>query len=339
MSKLFVQNKAKLKKSDRVTAKTIDEHRADVLKRGKKFRYPIQYAKHHLVLIAISIGVIIIVGFAVGLWGVLYVAQDTGDISFRVSQILPLPVAKVDGEMVKYGDFLILYRSSIRPIERQNGVLDDSDDARMIRNHYKRMALDEAGRYVFARKLARELGISVSREEIEALSREYRMINGVEKDRASFLKIVYDNFGLRANEYYRLIEMSALRRKVAAEIDTQANELAGKVIAELEANGGDFFALSEELAGKVNVEMLSAAEGDFALDGGRAEAARGLDVGVISNKIVSKNGNGYYFVKLISREGEMIEYASIEIPFMEFERRFSELSNNGRIREFIRIEG
>lgn len=339
MNKLFTQNKAKLKKSDRVTTKTIEEHREDVLKRGKKFRYPIQYAKHHLVLIAISIGVIVTVGFAVGLWGVLYVAQDTGDISFRVTQILPLPVAKVDGEMVRYGDFLIFYRSSIRPIERQNGVLDDSDDARMIRNHYKRMALDEAGKYVFARRLARELGISVSREEVEALSREYRMVNGVEKDRTSFLKIVYDNFGLREHEYYRLIEMSALRRKVAAAIDTQANELAESVAAELRANGGNFFTLSEDLAGKVNVETLTAAEGEFTLDGGRAEVARGLEVGGISDKIVSKNGNGYYFVKLVSREGGVIEYVSVEIPFTEFERRFAELSSNGKIREFIRIEG
>jgi hypothetical protein len=339
MNKLFVQNKAKLKKSDRVTAKTIEEHREDVLKRGKKFRYPIQYAKHHLVLIAVSIGMIVVVGFAVGLWGVLYAAQDTGDIAFRITQILPLPVARVDGEMVRYGDFLIFYRSSIRPIERQNGLPEDSDDARMIRNHYKRMALNEAMKYAYARRLARELGITVTHEEVELLSREYRVINGVEKDNVSFLKIVYDNFGLREHEYYRLIEMSALRRRVAAEIDTQAGELAVKVERELETNGGNFFALSEELADKVNVETLAVGEGEFALDGGRAEVARGLEVGWVSDKFVSKNGNGYYFVKLIGREEGRIEYASIEIPFTEFERRFSELSNNGRIREFIRIDG
>jgi hypothetical protein len=341
MNKLFTQNKAKLKKTDKVTTKSLDRHREDVLKRGKRFRYPIQYAKHHLVLIALSIGAVVIVGFGAALWGFLYLGQDTGDIAFRITQILPFPVARVDGELVNYGDYLILYRSSIKPIERQSGTYVDVEDAASIRSHYKRMSLDEAEKFAYASKLAKGLGVSVSREEVAELSREYRVVNGVEKDETSFMKIIYDNFGLRTQEYDRLIEMSALKRKVAAEIDDAGNNLTRRIQARLAENGGDMETLAsdEALGGGIFTETVDVKEGDFNLDGGRAEVARGLEVGEISDKFISKNGDSFYIVKLNSRDGANFEYSSIEIPFTEFEQRFSELKSNGKIREFINIEG
>ena len=47
-----------------VTQANLEESREEVLTKGKKFRYPFQYAKHRLIINAILIGLIALGAFA-----------------------------------------------------------------------------------------------------------------------------------------------------------------------------------------------------------------------------------------------------------------------------------
>ena len=89
----------------------VEERREEVLAQGRKFKYPMQYAKHKLVINTVIVAVVAIVLMVVMGWMLLYKVQDTSEMIYRVTQVLPVPVAEVDGEKVRYSDYLMIFRN------------------------------------------------------------------------------------------------------------------------------------------------------------------------------------------------------------------------------------
>jgi hypothetical protein len=319
-------------------AATLEERREEVLAKGRRFRYPVQYAKHRIVIntVLIGLGVLLLAG------GLLYLAlyqwQDTGDIMFRIAKVLPVPVANVDGQDVRYSDYLMIYRSSIAPVEQQNGKLDSStDDGRFLIRHYKRSAMDDAESYALAMKFAEELGIAISREQVAEAVREYRMVGGVERSEESFNKIIRDNFGLSRAEYERLVVLSLMRKEVSARVDTEAGVTAEEV-ARLIGEGEEFREIAEQLGEAVIFEDSGGLVDNMNLDGGRAAVAAKMADGEASEMFISKNGDGYYFVKTVRKTETAVEYVSIRVPFREFSSILLSLREEGKIKEYISLE-
>ena len=134
----------------------VEERREEVLSKGRKFKYPLQYAKYRIVTLTIVISLVAIMLFGGFLYLSLYKWQSTDSVLYRLTQLVPLPVASVDGERVRYSDYLMIYKSTITPIEQQQGKLGNDKDASSMMNHYKRMSLTEAENYAYALKLAAE---------------------------------------------------------------------------------------------------------------------------------------------------------------------------------------
>ena len=82
----------------RITNETVAEHRERILAGGRKFKYPVQYARHKLVFNAIIISVAAAILLAVIAWWQLYPMQNSSALMYRITLLLPLPVAQVDGE-------------------------------------------------------------------------------------------------------------------------------------------------------------------------------------------------------------------------------------------------
>ena len=121
----------KLGKKGKTEAKTekekLDERREEVLARGRKFKYPLQYAKHKLVFNTIIIAFVAFVAIIVFGWAMLYKIQDTGDIIYRLTRVLPVSVANVSGEEVRFSDYLMIYRSSLGVVADQQVSNWDAD--------------------------------------------------------------------------------------------------------------------------------------------------------------------------------------------------------------------
>jgi len=327
----------KKKLSRQVSSATIEDHREEVLSKGRKFRYPFQYARHKLMINTIIIG-LVAVGFLMGFgWLMLYQFQSTSDVLYRFTKVIPVPVADVDGESVRFSDYLMIFKSSMTALESQEGPLSNSDEDNVTRTQYQRRALDNAIEFTHALRLARELGIEVTREQIEEAEREHRTVDGVERSEESFAKIIRVNFGLSVQEYERLLMLSLSRRAVAVEIDKEAARVAGEVEALLQKNGGKFGATAEALGEAVVYEETGELVSIMNLDGGRAGVAAELKVGEWSNRFLSRNGDGYYFVKLLAKEEGQVRYVSIQVPFGEFARVMQGLWDEGKITEFIEI--
>lgn len=327
----------KKKNTKKTEQEKVEERREEVLSKGRKFKYPLQWTRHRVVINAILISTVVIAMVVVGVWLALYKLNMTDELLFRITKIVPVPVATVDSENVPFSDYLMLYRSSMTSIERQSGSQFDESSLDQLRIEYKKSALSEAEKYTYAAKLARESGITVSNEEVETEFNRHLNIGGVERSEESFVKIIEDNFSLNKSEYERMLYLSLLKSKVEMDIDTTANEIAKEVEKLLAENGNDYKAVAEALGDKISYQETGGLVDSKNIDGGRATEAMKLEPGESSGKFISINGDGYYFVKLISKNASEVNFVSIRVPFTEFNKKFDQLQTDGLVTEYITL--
>ena len=326
------------KKDDKKTERQkVDERREEVLARGRKFKYPLQFTKYRVVVNTLLISIIVIAMLVFSGWLALYQFGMTSEMLYRVTKIVPVPAASIDGEKVLFSDYLMFYRSSITSIERQSGEVDLSGSFDELRLQYKRAALDEAEKYTYAAKLAREMNIAVTDEEVANEFARHLAIGGVNRSEEGFIKIINENFGLTKDEYEHMLYLTLLRAKVEGQIDENANKVAEKVESLLKSNGGDYQAVASALGPSIEYQETGGYVSNQNIDGGRASEAFKLEPGQQSGKFVSMSGDGYYFVKLLKKTDTEVNFVSIKVPFTEFNNRFNNLRETGAIEEFVRI--
>lgn len=327
----------KKKEEKKTESQKIEERRKEVLKKGRSFKYPLQFTKHAVVVWTIVISVVAVIILGVLGWAALYKFQNTDEFFYRVTQVLPVSVARVDERNARYSDYLMFYRSSMTAETRQTGSLDE-ESLKSLEKQYKRSALTQAEEYAYAEEIAESHGITVSDEEVEEEFLRHQKMGGSERSREAFLKIIEDNFDLSEREYLRILRLSLIRKKVEQEIDTKAKKVAEEVQAMIEDNDGDMTKVAEEMGDKVIFEETGGMVSSQNVDGGRAAMADSLEEGEVSERFLSSNGDGYYFVKLIEKGEGQVNFQSIKIEFSEFETEFQNLVDDGRVVELIQLE-
>ena len=326
------------KKEEKKTEKEkVEERREEILAKGRKFKYPLQWTRHRIVINTILITLVVFAMIFLGGWLALYRIGMTNELLFNITKVLPVSVASVDGEDVRFSDYLMLYRSSMTSIERQSGSQFDEESFNELRAEYKRTALTEAEKYAYSTKLARELNITVSPEEVAAEFDRHLKIGGVDRSEEGFIKIIRDNFSLDKSEYERMLYLTLIKAKVEMEIDKTANQIATKVETLLAKNDNDYKAVAEQLGDDIIYEETGGLVDSKNIDGGRATEAIKLEPGQSSNRFASMNGDGYYFVKLIDKTDSEVNFVSIKVPFTEFAKQFMALKEDDKISEYIEL--
>ena len=215
-------NLIKKKEEKKTEQEKVDERREEVLAAGRKFKYPLQWTKHRVVINTVLISLVVLAIIVTSGWLALYQFNMTDDMLFRITKVVPVPVATVDEESVRFSDYLMFYRSSLLSIERQSGQVDNDSSVEALRAQYMRSALSEAEEYAYANKLAKELNVTVSQEEVTKELERHLSLGGVERSEEAFLKIVKENFGLDKDEYEHMLYLTILKAKVEMEIDEAA---------------------------------------------------------------------------------------------------------------------
>ena len=333
----YIMNLLKKKDVKKTEQEKVEERREEVLAKGRKFKYPLQWTRHRIVINTILISVIVLAMIIVGGWLALYRLNMTDDLLFRITEIFPLPVATVDSENVRFSDYLMFYRSSMTSIERQSGSQFDESSFNELRNEYKLSALSEAEKYTYALKLAKELNIDVTQEEVSTEFNRHLKVGGIDRSEEAFTKIIESNFGLTKSEYERMLYLTLVKAKVEMEIDKNANNIAKQVESILAESGNDYHSAAERLDGQIIYEETGGLVDSKNIDGGRATEAMKLEPGQSSGRFVSMNGDGFYFVKLINKTETEVNFVSIKVPFTKFDSNFAALREEGKIEEYIQI--
>lgn len=322
----------------RITNETVAEHRERVLAGGRKFKYPLQYTKHRVVIVTVMIVVsIVVITSAIGAWQ-LYGMQNTSKFMLRVTQVLPVPVAEADGAQVRYSDYLLELRSALHYLSTKEAVNFSSDDGKRQLDYQKRLALNKAIESTYVQKIANEQGVSVSDEELDGFVNKALENNqfGVTKD--MYQQVISDYYDWTFDDYRNSVRKQLLRKKLAAKVDTEGLQ---KIRAALDAlsGGADFAATAKEKS----EDVVSAANGgdmgfvskDVDDPSGLMVAAESLQNGQFSGVI--DGVDGFYIIKAYEKRDKEIKFAKIFVSYKTLNQQIANLKKDKKVKEYISV--
>lgn len=340
MKKLKLRRKQAEPTSTRITNDTVAEHREKILAGGRRYKYPLQYAKHKLVINAVIVAFsALVVLLALGWWQ-LYVVQNSSTFFYRITQAVPLPIASVDGASAKYSDYLLYYRPSEYYLNKYDEIKSNSEDGRLQLDYKKRDALDRAIADAYARTVAKQHNLSVTRDEVTEAITSLRESDDstltIDAVNASAQRV----FGMTEQDTRSQYRNSLLRSRAAFAIDDRARQTVKRVQAALKS--------SKDLS-KVADQINKAEEAsvEYGMSGlvNQSTIFSGLNVGDIADleddkihgPLKTATDDGYYFVEVVERNDTQISFAFLRVPLTEFKSRIAKFKEDGKITEYITI--
>ena len=81
----YIMNLLKKKPIKKTEQEKVEERREEVLAKGRKFKYPLQWTKHRIVVNTVLIGAVVLAVLVAGIWLALYRLNMTDDLLFRLT--------------------------------------------------------------------------------------------------------------------------------------------------------------------------------------------------------------------------------------------------------------
>ncbi|MEI7689639.1 MAG: peptidylprolyl isomerase [Candidatus Saccharibacteria bacterium] len=338
-NKLFKKNEEP--ESSRITSDTLADHREKILAGGRKFKYPIQYARHRLVINAIIISVAALIVVSVVGWWQIYPSQNTSEFVYRITRVLPLPVAEIDGQSVLYGDYLMKYLSSVHYLEQKEQVDLKTEDGKRQSKYMKQQSLDDAIADAYAFKLAGKLDLSVSDVELEAFLKSQRQSDQGEVSNQTYEAVIADYYNWSPDEYRYVTKNKLLRQKVAYEIDKNASSAVEKSVSAIAANSAiSLKNLATDISGQTGLNVTYGVSGwasRFNQDGGLSIEAAKMNKNQISSVVKPTTGDGYYLVKLLDINDSQVSYEYVHVPLSTFASDFKGVIDAGKVKKYISL--
>lgn len=242
------RKKASTTESDgqpRITTDTIAEHREEVIGSARKYIYPLQHSKHRILLISTSVLVAGVIGFFAYCTLSLYWLRGNSTFLYRVTQVLPFPVAKAGDDFVAYENYLFELRHYIHYYESQLKLDFNSVAGKAQLDAFQKQALDKVISDTYVKKLAEKYKVSVSDKEISDQIAIVREQNRLGSNDQVFEDVLRNYWGWSVEDFKRSLRSQLLAQKVVATLDTETKQRANSAIDELNA-GADFGAVAKK---------------------------------------------------------------------------------------------
>ena len=325
----------------RITNETVAEHREQILAGGRKFKYPVQYVRHKLVINAVLIVLASLVVMALVGWWQLYPMQNTSTLMYRVTRILPLPVAVVNGEPVQYSDYLVQYRLSEYYLGKYGEVKLDSQDGKRQLDYFKRQSMDKAIAVAYARQVARSHNITVTDEEVDSFIVKERNTASGTVSQETYDASIQMLYNQSPSDYRLTIENGILKNRVAFAIDDNAAAQAKQALSLAQQNAGDFAKVAGDMAnsqgGKVVAGQSGLVNNTSKFGGLRVADISQLANGTMSGVIKSETDDGYYIVKVTEKNDTQTNFTYVHIPLTQLTNDLARFKKEGKINEYIKL--
>lgn len=301
-----------------ITNDTIAEHREDVLSGARKYIYPLQQSKRRIVVLSSIIFILTVVGFFTYSLLNLYRLGSTSTLMYRVTQVVPFPVARVNGKFISYESYLFELRHYMHYYETQQKLSFETEEGQQQLVEFKKQAMEKVIDDAYIKQLADENGVSVNNQEVEQEIAVVRDQNRLGSSDQVFEDVLRDFWGWSVNDFKRSLKQQMLARKVASKLDTEAWDKAESALAELQ--GGAAF---EEVVKKYSEdEATKETGGDYGEP--IAQSNRDIPAKVTATVFDQEAGEfseiidtGYALeiVKTLGFEGDKAKAAHIQINF------------------------
>jgi SurA N-terminal domain/PPIC-type PPIASE domain len=322
----------------RITNDTVAEHREEVLSSARKYIYPLQHSKHRIVTISIALFALALVIFFTYTLLSLYKFQTTSTFVYRVTQIIPFPVARAGSDFVAYENYLFQVRRYTHYYQTQQDVDFDSQSGKDQLAGFKKRALQSVITDAYVKQLAKEKSISVSRGEVNdqiALLRAQNRLGGNDQ---VFEDVLKEFWGWSVADFRRQLQQELLTQKVVASLDTEAQAKAKAAEVQL-AGGADFAAVAKEYS---EDEATKAGGGEY---GAMIERSnREIPPQIIDELFKLQPGQtsriiqtptGLEIVKIYENSGGKVRAAHILFKFQPIENYTRQIEKDQKTRKFI----
>ena len=336
------QTEAALSNVPRITNETVAEHREEVLKGARKYKYPLEHSKHRIVIVSSVLLVAALIGFFVYTGMSLYRYQSTSLFMYRVSQVLPLPVAKAGGRWVSYESYLFELRRVMHYYETQQQVDFTTDTGKQQLETYRPRALEQVIAFAYVKDLAAQNNVRVTEQEVNDAIAVLRTQNQLAAGDDELEAVMQKFFGWSLGDLRRQLRDELLAQKVAAKLDTAAFSKAQNVVLQLK-NGTDFAALAAQASDDANTKANGGQYTDAAISMKSQEVPPQvvrelgkLQPGAVSGIITTPTS--FEVVKLLSKENGAYKAAHIQITFSPIESFVQPLQKKNPPKKFIKVE-
>lgn len=323
----------------RITNETVAQHRERILAGGRKFKYPLQYTKHRVLIISSAILVVALIGlFGFATWQ-LYGAQNVSAFMYRLTTVVPFPVANVEGQVVRYSDYLRELRSSIHYFSTKEAVNFSSDDGKRQLEYQKRLALNKSTEAAFIKKLAKENDVAVSRQEVNDFVAAQISSNKLGLTEDAYKQIIRNYYDWSLDEYKQSIHNQLLQKKVAAKVGIEERAKIESLLAQL--NAGVAFA---EVAKSSEDVTAAAAGGDI----GAFNLSDNDPNGILTIASQMKQGEtsqiiegvtGFYIINITAKPSDKeVRISAIYVAYKNLQQMLETFRQDGKIDEYIKVD-
>lgn len=347
LHKLKESVKARRKNADaidgkvpRITNKTVAEHREEVIGSARKFILPLQQSKHKVVLFSVGLFIAAVLGFFAYCTLALYRFQSSGTFLYRVTQVIPFPIARSGSQFIAYENYLFELRHYKHFYENQQELDFDSEAGQRQLAEFKQRALDKVINDAYIKQLANQNGISVSDQEVEDEIRIVRSQNRLGNSKEVLEETLNKFWGWSLDDFKRSLRQQLLTQKVVQALDTEARDRANAALAELKA-GADFAAI----AGKYSDDAITKGNGGE-FGGFVSRSTRDLDPLITKHLFELNEGDfsevfatsyGLEIVKVIEKKDDEVKGAHILINFKDVESFINDLKAKQPARTYVSL--
>jgi hypothetical protein len=229
-----------------ITNETIAAHREEVLKGARKYIYPLQHSKHRIIVVTSVLAIVTCFGFFVYCVLGLYKFHQSNTFLYRVTQVVPFPIAKINGSYVDYENYLFELRHYVHYYEHQQQVDFNGDRKEQLVKARKQL-LDLSVNEAYVKMLAKQNKIVVSDKEVNNRMSIVRDQNRLGNNNKVFSDVLRDYWGWSIGDFKRSLKQQILQEKVEAKLDKDANQKATNALAQIRA-GGDFVAIAKSVS-------------------------------------------------------------------------------------------
>ncbi|MGH7194619.1 MAG: peptidylprolyl isomerase, partial [Candidatus Saccharimonadales bacterium] len=236
-----------LKEVPRITDETLGEHREEMLSSARKYIYPLQHSKRHIVRNSIVLFVAVVVIFFGACSLNLYKFQSTSGFIYDVTRIVPFPVAKVGRHWVSYESYLFELRRNIHYYQTQQHADFSTKAGQAQLDHLKQQAMDQTVQDAYVSELAKDNHVTVSNQDVTNDINLLRAQNRLGDSDRVFRQVLSEFWGWNEDDFRRSLKAQLLQQAVVAKLDTATDARAQSALQQL-AGGANFAKVAKKMS-------------------------------------------------------------------------------------------
>ena len=324
----------------RITNDTVAEHREEVLGSARKYIYPLQHSKHKIVIISTTLFIAAIVAFFSYCTVALYKLHTNSTFLYRVTQVIPYPIARTGGRFVAYENYLFELRHYMHYYESQVKLDFNDPKNKEQLEQFKKKALEKVVNDTYVKQMAAENGVSVSDREVDDQIAVVRKQNRLGNSDKVFEDVLKDYWGWTVADFKRSLRAEMLAQKLVAKLDTGTSDRANTALAELKS-GADFAAVAKKYSDEVETKPNGGEYGypidktNRNLTPQETDALFSLQPG--QNSDIVNTGYNLQIVKVIEVNGDKIRGAHIVFNLKDVNSYINDRKDKQKARVFVTL--